>query len=235
MMIPKDIIDKSLYLDVETAAIEKDLETLELTNPRLAELWGRRSKYYRDAYKEYEFAKDHAIFRDKASLEPEFSRIVCVSFGTFDNNSPEGMKLVSFYGDDEVDILTKVNKVLNNAAAKGWQLCGHNIKGFDIPCIGKRMLYNGISPTMNLRVYGKKPWEISYLDTSDIFSFGSWQQQKSLSLDLLTCSMGIKSPKSHMDGSKVSDYYYAGAIKEIAEYCEEDVKAVMKVMKAISL
>jgi len=233
MFIAKEVVENCLYLDVETVGIEKDFETLQEKNPRLAKLWEKRAEYYIASKKSYEFASPSAIFRDRAGLEPEFSRIVCVSFGTFDKNSPDGMKLFSVYDEEETDLLNKVNKILNNALAKNWQLCGHNLKAFDIPCIGKRMLYNRIEPSSNLRVYGKKPWEINFLDTADIFSFGSWQMQKTLSLDLLTCSMGIPSPKGKMDGSLVSPFYYSGNIKDIVKYCEDDVIAVMKVMKSL--
>jgi len=233
MFILKDVVENCLYLDVETASIEKDLETLREKNPRLAGLWSKRAKFYRNGNSEYVTMADDGIFKEKAALEPEFSRIVCVSFGSFDTNSPEGMRFISFAGNDEVEILQKTNKILNNAAVQGLKLCGHNIKGFDIPCIGKRMIYNGIQPDDMLKVWGKKPWEIPYLDTAEVFGFGSWSQQRSLGLDLLTCSLGLESPKANIDGSMVSEYYWDGRISEISTYCEADVKAVMLAMKKL--
>jgi len=232
MFILKEVVEKCLYVDVETASIERDLETLERTNPRLAALWEKRADFYRGT-KKYELLNDHDIFREKASLEAEFSKIVCVSFGTFNEGSPDGMKMMSFSGTDEKDILNKTNKVLNNATQKGFTLCGHNIKGFDVPVIGKRMIYNGIEPTGMLKIYGKKPWEVSFVDTSDIFSFGNWGLQRALSLDILTCSLDIPSPKSELDGSKVSEYFWTGRIEEITTYCEADVQATMLVMKKL--
>lgn len=232
MIINKELLNKCLYFDVETASIEKDFGTLEIKNQRLSELWSKRTKYFRAVNKEYEDFTDSEMFKEKASLEPEFSKIVCVSFGTFNEKAEDGMQMFSVYGDDEYVLLNKVNKILNNAMVKGLELCGHNIKAFDIPFLGRRMLYNKIMPSQNIKLYGKKPWEITFLDTAEIFSFGSWQMQKTLSLDLLTCSMGIPSPKGKMDGSMVSEYYYSGKLSEIAEYCEEDVKAVMRVMES---
>jgi hypothetical protein len=72
------------------------------------------------------------------------------------------------------------------------------------------------------------------MDTSDIFAFGSWTHQKYLSLDLLTCSLGIDSPKGDMDGSKVNDVFWIDKdFEKIESYCEADVRAVMTVMEKI--
>ena len=228
-MFKKEDIYKYLYFDVETAALYKDLETLHDTNPRLWQLWKKREAYYLGAYTSLSHEDPETIYKQKAGLEPEFSRVVCVSFGSFTDTGE--VRFASFYGDDEHDILTKTARVLNNAASKNWKLCGHNIKGFDVPCLGKRMIYHGINPPANIRIWDKKPWEIPYVDTSDVFAFGSWSHQKYLSLDLLSCSLGIESPKEIMDGSKVNDSFWIDKdYVTIKTYCELDVSTVMEVM-----
>ncbi|NDH32753.1 MAG: hypothetical protein EBX68_06860 [Betaproteobacteria bacterium] len=165
-MLPSDLKFKLLYFDVETASFEPSLEDLETKNPRLASLWSKRSIYYRSAYPELSEASDAEIYSQKAALEPEFCRVVCVSFGMMEDNTE--VRKVSFYGEDEVDILNKTNKIFKNSIAKNWKLCGHNIKGFDVPCLGKRMLYNGISPSSNIQMWDKKPWETPLVDTRSI-------------------------------------------------------------------
>jgi predicted PolB exonuclease-like 3'-5' exonuclease len=231
-MFTKDLVKKFLYFDVETAGRYPDLISLHDQNHRLWELWSKREKYYRGAYPDLADADSEEIYQQKAGLEPEFSRVVCVSFGSFTDEGE--MRFISFYGPDEADILTKSAKVLNNAASKGWKLCGHNIKGFDVPCLGKRMIYNQINPPINIRIWDKKPWEVPYVDTSEIFAFGSWIQQKYLSLDLLACSLDIPSPKGLMDGSMVHARFWSDAdLETIKEYCELDVKTVMQVMDKV--
>jgi len=233
-MFLKENIDKFLYFDVETAASYRNLDELKNNNERLYNLWKKRELYYIGAYEEMKNATPEEIYEAKAGLEPEFSRVVCVSFGSFTDSGER--KFISFYGEDEADILNKSAKVLNNAAAKTWKLCGHNIKGFDVPCLGKRMIYNKINPPSNIRIWDKKPWEVPFMDTSEIFAFGSWVQQKYLSLDLLACSMGIASPKGTMDGSKVNDSYWNKKDHEsIKIYCELDVDTVMSVMESLCL
>ena len=233
-MLAADNIKKLLYFDVETVPQQPNFEQLTSENPRLADLWLKRVKYYRDAFEELKQQTESEIYLQKASLEPEFSKIVCISFGSFSED--EEKRFVSFSGEDEIDLLTKANKVFNNAIVKGWKLCGHNIKGFDVPCIGKRMLYNGINPSPNLQIWDKKPWEVPFVDTSEIFAFGSWVQQKYLSLDLLACSLGVESSKGSMDGSKVaSTFWDEKDLEKIKKYCEADVRTVMSVLEKICL
>lgn len=235
-MFNQDFIQKLLYLDVETVSLYKDLSDLETENPRAYSLWKKREAYYRSAFEEIKNESPEKIYSEKAGLEPEFSRVVCVSFGTFDSSSDSGKKFISFYGDDEKEILAKSAKVLGNAVTKGWKLCGHNIKGFDVPCLGKRMIYNGVPLPPNLRIWDKKPWETSFVDTSEVFSFGSWVHQKYLSLDLLSCSLGISSPKESMDGSMVNHYYWGlNDFESIKKYCESDVDTVMEVMGLLAI
>jgi predicted PolB exonuclease-like 3'-5' exonuclease len=231
-MFKKEAIHSFLYFDVETACAYEGYDTMCELNPRLAALWSKRANYYRGANHELSEATDGEIFLQKGSLEPEFSRVVCVTFGTFTEDGEK--RFISFSGQDEIDILNKSNKVLNNAMAKNWKLCGHNIKGFDVPCLGKRMIFNGINPSGNIQIWDKKPWEIPYVDTSDIFAFGSWVQQKYLSLDLLACSLNIASPKGDLDGSKVNHTYWVEKdYDKISTYCEADVKTVMDVMEKV--
>lgn len=234
-MIEKKALENCLFLDVETVTQKSNFGVLEKESPRLAALWSRRAKYYRSAYEEMRDLDDAEIYLEKASLEPEFSKIVCVSFAVIQDGS---IKINSFYGHDEEDILKKCSKVIGNASMKGLRLTGHNIKGFDVPCLGKRILYT-LGPDFlppSLIVWNKKPWEINYLDTSEIFSFGSWSHQKYLSLDLLSCSMGVDSPKGDLDGSKVSFHYWSEKpIEEIVSYCEKDVQTVIDVLMKTSV
>jgi hypothetical protein len=231
-MIPSYTLEKHLYFDVETAGITPDLQTLQQTNPRLAKLWERRVKYYR-SYPEYAHATSDAIFLDKAGLEPEFARVVCVSFGQIDSDGKS--RFVSFSGEEEAEILAKSKKVIINAQGKNMKLAGHNIKGFDVPCLCKRMIFNGIKPPVLLQVWDKKPWEIPFLDTSEVFAFGSWTQQKYLSLDLLACSLDVVSPKEDIDGSQVHRVFWEEKDHaKISQYCEKDVETVINVLQKVA-
>ena len=231
-MIKKEDIKNILYFDVETAGGYRTYEDLVSENPRLAKLWERRAKYFRSNTPGMEDLSDSEIYSQKSGLEPEFGRVVCVSFGVWEEGSH---RITSFFGEDEKEILEKTAKVLSNAAAKGMKICGHNIKMFDVPFLGKKFIFNGIGVPNNLQIWDKKPWEISMLDTAEFFSFGSWSH-KFLGLDLLACSLLIDSPKDDIDGSQVHDTFWDEKnFERIKEYCEKDVITVMDVLSKVSI
>ena len=232
-MIKKEDLKNILYFDVESAGQYPSYEEMELQNPRLAKLWAKRAKYFRDNSPEMDKLSDADIYLHKAGMEAEFGRVICVSFGLIGDDGKT--RFTSFFGEDEKDILVKSNKILSNAAAKGMKICGHNIKSFDIPFLGKKMLYNGIPPSSNLQIWDKKPWEVAILDTAELFSFGSWSHRY-LGLDLLACSLGIESPKEDIEGSKVHGVFWKEkSLERIKDYCERDVDTVIKVLTKISV
>jgi hypothetical protein len=75
-----------------------------------------------------------------------------------------------------------------------------------------------------LDVAGKKPWEVKFIDTLDLWKFGDYKHYTSL--NLLTHIMGIPTPKDDIDGSQVASVYYEeDDVERIARYCEKDVLA----------
>lgn len=230
-MIGKEDLKKILYFDIETAGITNTFEELETENPRLAKLWEKRSSWLLknsgEGMKDYTPAD---FWKAKSSLHPEFSKIVCITFGCYDEDKL--IRLVSFSGEED-QILMDSNKIFNNAFTKGWKLAGHTIKNFDIPFVGKRMIINKIKPSHLVAYLNRKPWESPHLDISDIFAFGGWGQTHT-SLDLMACVLEIESPKDNMDGSMVHEYFYGGKIDDIKKYCEMDVTVLMKCFDALS-
>ncbi|MGB5461895.1 MAG: ribonuclease H-like domain-containing protein, partial [Aureibaculum sp.] len=108
-------------------------------------------------------------------------------------------------------------------------LCGHNGKEFDFPYIARRMIINGISLPDKLNLFGKKPWEVSHLDTMDLWKFGDYKHYTSL--NLLTHILGIPSPKEDIDGSQVASVYYKEKnLDKIVKYCERDTIAVAQLL-----
>lgn len=229
-MISKETLKKCLYFDIETAGITSTFEELQDVNPRLAKLWEKRSGWLaKNSGEEMKNYSPSDFWKVKSSLHPEFSKVVCVSFGAYKDDK---IVINSFIGE-EYQILSDSNKVFNNAVAKGWKLGGHTIKNFDIPFVGKRMIINKIDPSPLIASLNRKPWESPYLDISEIFSFGGWGQTHT-SLDLMSSVFGLESPKEDMDGSMVHDYFHTGKIEEIKKYCEMDVKVLMDCFNSFS-
>lgn len=232
-MINKSLIENSIFFDIETAGLYSTLEELKENDKHLADLWVKRCKWLQKQVDPGESTDPSDLWETRASLHPEFGRVVCVSFGVF---TPEGLeRITSFYGEDEKDILEKSNKVLANSRTKGYKIAGQNIKNFDVPYLGKRMLINKITPDPIIQTWNKKPWETPFLDLAEIFAFGAWGQTFS-SLDLISHVLGVPTSKDNMEGSQVHSYYWKGgdSIESIKDYCEQDVICTMNCFKEIS-
>ena len=113
-MITKSILTSTLYFDLETAGNYKNLKELEKNNPRLADLWKKRCEWLRKNSSSNDLEKtDAELYLDKASLHPEFGRVVCATFGVFSNDG-SSKKIASFIGE-EVEILNNCNKFLEKS------------------------------------------------------------------------------------------------------------------------
>jgi len=177
-MIDSSLLQKISFIDIETSGQCEDFHDL---NPRLVELWKKRCDWIRKNNPAEANLDNSQLWENKASLHPEFCRVVCVTFGAFQKDFSK--KIMSFTGEEK-DILEKTNKILDNIHNNGWHLGGHTIKNFDIPVLGKRMLANRINPSKLIVVWNKKPWESNFLDIAEMYSFGGWGHNHS-SLDLM--------------------------------------------------
>jgi len=102
-------------------------------------------------------------------------------------------------------------------------------KEFDFPYIARRMIINNISLPDKLNLFGKKPWEVSHLDTMELWKFGDYKHYTSLKL--LANILGIPSPKQDIDGSQVANVYYIeNDLDKIIKYCERDTIAVAQLL-----
>jgi len=214
-MLDKIKNNQILFLDIETVPLCADFNDL---SPVMQKLWEKKAQYLIKTDDE----TPSSIYK-KAGIYSEFGKIICISAGFFTGNT---FRLKSFYGDNETEILTDFNSLLNKSYnAPDKYLCAHNGKEFDYPYIARRMLINGIKLPEILNFAGKKPWEIKHLDTLELWKFGDYKHYTSL--ELLTHIFNIPTPKDDIDGSMVAEIYYKEKdLKRIAVYCEKDVVAV---------
>lgn len=230
-MFSKPIIENMLFFDLETTAnTEKFTDQPE----SIQEIWKDRCNYLRsmDKYPKNATMTDQELWADKAPLQAEYGRICCISFGRINLEVPSepSIQVKSFFGTDEVDMLKKFAIGLDKMYVKNanTRLIGHNSKRFDIPFLSKRLIINGIDLPSCLNQWNKKPWEMSMLDSAEIWSFGSWQEGFA-SLKLLTQILGLPSPKDDMCGADVyKEYWEKKNYTGIKTYCEKDVIALAK-------
>jgi uncharacterized protein YprB with RNaseH-like and TPR domain len=136
----------------------------------------------------------------------------------------------SFAGDDEKFLLQQFNEMLNKwVLGEPKYLCAHNGKEFDFPYLCRRMIINGLGIPALLNISGKKPWEVSHLDTLELWKFGDFKSYTSLAL--LAQSLGIATPKDDIDGSKVWKVYWEEKnLQRIVDYCQKDVVTVAQIL-----
>ena len=219
-MIDKLNLNNILFIDIETVPEEQNFISLD---DEMKQLWEQKTQYQRKD----DFSPED--FYDRAGIWAEFGKIVCISAGFFINKGDiRNFRVTSFFGTEK-KILTDFSNLLDNHFNQPQHaLCGHNAKEFDIPFIARRMIINQIAIPQKLNLFGKKPWEISHLDTLELWKFGDFKNFTSLKL--LTKILGIPSPKGDIDGSQVANVYYIEKdIDRIINYCEKDVIAVAQI------
>jgi hypothetical protein len=143
------------------------------------------------------------------------------------------MQMQTFALDDEKQLLKNTIQLLNKVHKLNFFMCGHNIKGFDIPMLAKRMMINGFAPPPIIPTADTKPWEIKALDTKEVWQYGGYGSIASL--ELMCVCLGVESSKNmEVTGNKVHEAFWDKKdIKGIVEYCEKDVEVLIEVIKKL--
>jgi len=212
-------LEDILFLDIET--VPQFASYKEVPEP-MKELWERKASYLMKP------GETAAGLYQRAGIYAEFGKIVCISGGGF--RQKEGawhFRLKSYFGTDEKILLQEFTKSLKQLTEirQNLKLCAHNGKEFDFPYIARRMLVNHLRVPAKLNVAGKKPWEVDFLDTMELWRFGDYKHYTSL--NLLAYIFGIPTPKDDIDGSMVGAVYHEQKdLKRIVTYCEKDVLTI---------
>lgn len=218
-------LTKILFLDIETVPQKAGFDELP---EDIAHLWEDK---HRNIQKRLDVESTPAdTFANSAGIYAEFGKIVCISVGYIHYKGLDlHFRTKSFAGDNEYKLLEEFGSLVSKfCSTKEHTLCGHNIREFDLPYICRRMIVNNIPLPEILNISGKKPWEINFLDTLELWKFGDFKNYTSLKL--LTAIFGIPTPKDDIDGSEVAGVYYKDKdINRIAIYCQKDVVATAQV------
>ena len=218
-MLEQYDLSNLMVLDIETVPQYSDYDDMP---DNLQELWAHKSQYQRKD----ETPKE---FYERAGIWAEFGKIVCISVGIFTQGKRTGLRVKSFAGHDEKELLEDFGRMLSGQPLS-IILCAHNGKEFDFPYICRRMLINGVTFPPHLQITGKKPWEIPHLDTMELWKFGDYKNYTSLSL--LTAIFNIPTSKDDIDGSQVGHVYWVeNALERICTYCQKDVVATAQLIR----
>lgn len=252
-MLNSKPLNKLIFIDIETVPRYKSFFDM---SENLQELFLRKFKKESEEMlackidhwnpELFQLCKEKVedFYNNRAALHAEFCKIVCISTGRIigPSTGPEAvkkldmsgdlkMKLTTFYGDDEKELLTNFynafNKdVLSGSVAHTWHMVAFNGLIFDFPVIAKRMIFNGIPLPPYFDQDGRKPWDLVHLVDPKI----TWKMNVydfNASLALLCELFGVGSSKDDIDGSQVRNVYYVNEdLKRIAKYCDKDVVAL---------
>ena len=225
-------IGKILFLDIETVGVQPDWDTLVKENEALSFQFENYFDWFQKRFPEDADKPVGQMFVNRAALVPEFARIACVSVAFVTEKGD--IRMQSFSNKNEKDLLQEVQKLLHKVGELGFYLCGHNVKGFDIPMLAKRMIINNLLPPKILPGHDTKPWEIKAFDTKEFWQYGGYGSIASL--ELMCVCLGVESSKNmEVTGNKVHEaYWIKNDIDGIVKYCEKDVSVLIEVIKKIS-
>ena len=200
-----------MFIDIETS---RQVDILDEDSP-LYDLCEYTHRYKKE-FQNYEGVQE--AFKDKAALFPEMGMIVCISIGIINGDK---LRVTSFYGDNEKEILTEFKGFLNSLNNKYKVFCHFAGTGFDIPYIILRSLANGIVDIPDILDESDcKPWEKKNIDLKDYTRLDRYSPSSLLGLATL---LNVESSKNTITGAEVSDAFFRGDIEIIKDYCEADV------------
>jgi predicted PolB exonuclease-like 3'-5' exonuclease len=214
------------HWDIETCGQYPDYTTFKQNDKRGSDLFlNKFNKMNFD--NRYESVDNYYL--NNAGIISTYGKICCISFGFTDINLNE-KKILSYYGEDEMDIVNKFNEMLKRIESKNFTLCGFRTNYFDTPWLLHKLHKYDIKPANIISIYDKKPWDLRMIDISDI-----WKQKFAwaFSFDEVCYELGIDSPKQSMNGSEVHTKYWEGKLEEIKTYCESDVRCSIDVANKI--
>lgn len=164
---------------------------------------------------------DEADVIKKLSLSAATAKIICLCYAI----EPPANAEVQVLEGDETEIIKNFWKL----ALECNLFVGHNILDFDLRFIYQRSVIHQIRPSRDLPFARFRNAPI--FDT--MHEWSKWGREHA-SLDSLSKTLSLPSPKGTLDGSKVYPYYRAGKLAEIVDYCKCDVDSVRQVYRRLT-
>jgi hypothetical protein len=124
---------------------------------------------------------------------------------------------------------------LPNSKEPLYAVCGHNIRNFDIPFLGRRLLISGVPlPDFWREAQDAQPWQLNapmLIDTMLLWNFTA-RENIFIPLELLANALGIAFQKS-LSHDQIREAFYkweaTGSQSEfqpVLDYCLQDVRTV---------
>ena len=210
-----------LFLDIETLPGDESLREEIARNMRPPSGVSDREALKRWEKEQKPEQVDYAYRR--TSLRGHAGRVLCVGYiKEAAGRSDEGVLT-----GDEPAILRDFWDLVRDVDL----FVGFNVLDFDLKFILQRSIVNRIPPsrTISFRRFQQEP----VYDVMREWEF--WSTRDTISLDTLSRALGIESPKSGgVDGSQVYDFFLAGRLQEIYDYCLRDVRVTRDIYRRMT-
>ena len=170
----------------------------------------------------------------KTAFDGTYGRVIVIGYAVDDGNpialrGPEKEILAQFFAD----ISAAARYVYQSGEGERLLVfIGHNLVGFDLRFLWQRAVINRVKmPSSLLKACKARPWDAVVADTMQM-----WHpdRDRRISLEKLCKALGVATPKTDLDGSKVYEAYKAGELDRIAEYCGGDVVAMRECYKRLT-
>lgn len=131
---------------------------------------------------------------------------------------PDGVNITLFGGDEEA-ILTHFWETV----ARFGRVISYNGRGFDVPFLMQRSLIRGVTISVNL-MPPRFQMRSNHMDLAEVLS--QFRATRPYGLAAWTQAVGLTSPKEgEVAGAQVGEFFHAGKVAPILEYCLRDVVA----------
>ncbi len=157
----------------------------------------------------------------RLSLSAVTARILCLGYTI---EPPQDAAIGVLYGEEK-EILQRFWKL----AADVGLFVGHNVLDFDLRFICQRSIIHRIKPSREIPFTRFRSAPV--FDTMQ--EWAKWGREL-VRLEVLARTLGLPSPKTELDGSKVYNYHKAGRDSEIYDYCKGDVESVRNVYRRMT-
>ena len=171
-------------------------------------------------YTEEEYQKQQSMIM---GTSPYYGMIICIGIRLDQNGKFDKTCLTAdnYSMDEEREML---NEFWRLAAKDRWLFVGYNSKSFDAFWIIRRSMYHKIIPTNRDFLDKYKFDTLHHFDCMNFLSDFEWH--KKISLKTACEFFGIPSPKEgEVKAESVAEYYAAGKLQAIADYCVRDIDA----------
>lgn len=241
-VINNNTLHKICFFDIETISQfnGEDIEKEDTSLKKYYDLWKHKAsnKYEKDLNQGLS-PKD--IYIKYSPLYAEFGKVFVIAFGILETDSITHQwvsKIISICKPTEKETIEFFFTKFHELEKNGFILCGHNIKKFDIPYLLKRGIINNITVPHSFNNIGKKPWNTNEIDTMEVWAGGNSFGDSLVSLDTLTYTLSIPSPKDDICGGDVNRLYWTFGDNisledyriRCASYCSKDVLATQQIM-----